>query len=101
MEGRNNKGQFEKGHIKEGGKQKGYVAPNVKELRSLIAEFTIEKFEAYCISMMQLEPKDFVKAYQDMLKFVLPTLQSVALENTKGIANALTDKLRNLAIGKE
>jgi hypothetical protein len=98
---RNAKGQFQAGHEKTGGKQKGYEAPVKKEFRELMADFSRENYENFCRMVMELEPKEFCKVYLDALKFNLPMLQSVALENTKGITNALTDKLRSLAMGKE
>lgn len=98
---RNEKGQFEPGRKKTGGKQKGYESPIKKEFRELMADYSRENFDNFCKSMMECEPKDFCRFYLEALKFNLPMLQSVTLENTKGIANALTDKLRSLAAGKE
>lgn len=101
MAERNAKGQFEEGHEKSGGKQKGYEAPVKKEFRELMADYSREHYETFCRAMMECDPKDFCRYYLEALKFNLPMLQSVTLENTKGITNALTDKLRNLAMGKE
>ena len=100
-EERDGKGKFVKGHKKTGGMQKGYEAPVKKEFRELMADYSREHFNEFVLAMKNCEPKDFCRYYLEALKFNLPMLQSVTLENTKGIANALTDKLRNLAIGKE
>jgi hypothetical protein len=98
---RDEKGKFVKGREKTGGVKKGYEAPVKKEFRELMAEYSRDNYHNFCTAMMECEPKDFCRYYLEALKFNLPMLQSVTLENTKGIANALTDKLRNLAIGKE
>ena len=98
---RDEKGQFAKGRTKTGGKQKGYEAPVKKEFRELMADFSRETYEDFLAAFAKCEPKDKCKVWLDALKFNLPMLQSVTLENTKGIANAFTDKLRNLALGKE
>lgn len=98
---RDDKGRFVKGRPKTGGKQKGYETPVKKEFRELMADYSRENFDNFQKAMMECEPKDFCRFYLEALKFNLPMLQSVTLENTKGIANALTDKLRSLAMGKD
>ncbi len=98
---RDEKGQFIKGRKKTGGMQKGYEAPVKKEFRELMADFSRENYDKFVFAMSNCEPKDFCRFYLEALKFNLPMLQSVTLENTKGIANALTDKLKMLAEGKE
>lgn len=98
---RDDKGKFVKGRKKTGGMQKGYEAPLKKEFRELMADFSRENYDKFVYAMTQCEPKDFCRYYLEALKFNLPMLQSVTLENTKGIANALTDRLRSLAVGKE
>lgn len=98
---RDEKGQFIKGRKKTGGMQKGYEAPVKKEFRELMADFSRENYDKFVFAMSNCEPKDFCRFYLDALKFNLPMLQSVTLENTKGIANDLTDKLKMLAEGKE
>lgn len=100
-EERDDKGRFAKGRKKTGGMQKGYEAPVKKEFRELMADYSRDNFGNFCKAMMECEPRDFCRFYLEALKFNLPMLQSVTLENTKGIANALTDKLRSLAMGKE
>ncbi len=98
---RNSKGQFEKGNKKLGGKQKGYESPVKKEFRELMADFSRENFDNFKTAMMDCEPRDFCRFYLESLKFNLPMLQSVTLENTKSIANDFTEKLRRLANGEE
>lgn len=98
---RDEKGKFVKGRAKTGGKQKGYETPVKKEFRELMADYSRDHFNEFVLAMNNCEPKDFCRYYLEALKFNLPMLQSVTLENTKGIANELTDRLRNLAIGKD
>ena len=98
---RDEKGKFVKGRKKTGGMQKGYEAPVKKEFRELMADFSREHFDEFVFAMQHCEAKDFCRYYLEALKFNLPMLQSVTLENTKGIANSLTEKLRSLAQGKE
>lgn len=101
MANRNEKGQYEKGHEKAGGMKKGYESPIKKEFREMMADFSRENFLNFCEAMKDCEPRDFCRFYLESLKFNLPMLQSVTLENTKGIANDLTERLRNLANGKD
>lgn len=96
-EERDDKGRFVKGRTKTGGMKKGYEAPVKKEFRELMADFSRENFDAFRTAMLSCEPRDFCRFYLEALKFNLPMLQSVTLENTKSLANALTDKLRSLA----
>lgn len=98
---RNEKGQFEKGRKKTGGKSKDYVSPVKKEFRELMANYSRENYDKFVFAMTQCEPKDFCRFYLDALKFNLPMLQSVALDNTKGFANSLTDTIRKLANGEK
>lgn len=101
MPERNEKGQFEKGRKKTGGMQKGYESPVKKEFREMMADYSRENFDKFAFAMTECEPKDFCRFYLEALKFNLPMLQSVALENSKGIVNEFTSRLRELAKGKQ
>ncbi len=46
-------------------------------LRQLITQFLENNFEQVKIDFSELEPKDSFRVYTDLLKFSLPTLQSV------------------------
>lgn len=98
---KNEKGQFAKGRKKTGGVQKGYVSPIKKEFRDLMADFSRENYDKFVFSMTQCEPKDFCRYYLEALKFNLPMLQSVALDGTKEFKNTLTEKIKQIATGKE
>lgn len=94
---RDDKGRFISGHKKTGGMKKGYEAPVKKEFRELMADFSRVNYDKFCFAMTQCEPKDFCKFYLESLKFNLPMLQSVSLENMKQVANDFTDVLRKLS----
>ena len=96
---RNEKGQFVKGRKKTGGVQKGYESPVKKEFRELMADYSRENYDKFVFSMTQCEPKDFCRFYLEALKFNLPMLQSVTLDNTKEFRNTLTEKIKEIATG--
>lgn len=96
---RNEKGQFVKGRKKTGGVQKGYESPVKKEFRELMADYSRENYDKFVFSMTQCEPKDFCRFYLEALKFNLPMLQSVTLDNTKEFRTTLTEKIKEIASG--
>ena len=96
---RNEKGQFVKGKKKTGGMQKGYESPVKKEFRELMADYSRENYDKFVFSMTQCEPKDFCRFYLEALKFNLPMLQSVTLDNTKEFRTTLTEKIKEIATG--
>ena len=96
---RNEKGQFVKGRKKTGGVQKGYEYPVKKEFRELMADYSRENYDKFVFSMTQCEPKDFCRFYLEALKFNLPMLQSVTLDNTKEFRTTLTEKIKEIATG--
>lgn len=96
---RNEKGQFVKGRKKTGGVQKGYESPVKKEFRELMADYSRENYDKFVFSMTQCEPKDFCRFYLEALKFNLPMLQSVTLDNTKEFRTTLTEKIKEIATG--
>ena len=94
---RNSKGQFEKGRAKSGGKQKGYESPIKKEFRELCADFTRDAWDDFTAAWYKCEPKDKVSTFIKMLEFNCPKLQTVTLEDKREIANALTEKLKQMS----
>lgn len=94
---RNNKGQFEKGRAKTGGKQKGYESPITKEFRELCADFTREAWEDFLIAWNKCEPKDKVTSFIKILEFNCPKLQTVTLDDKREVHNALTEKLKQMS----
>ena len=94
---RNSKGQFEKGRANSGGKQKGYESPIKKEFRELCADFTRDAWDDFMAAWYKCEPKDKVSTFIKMLEFNCPKLQTVTLEDKREIANALTEKLKQMS----
>ena len=94
---RNSKGKFEKGRAKSGGKQKGYESPIKKEFRELCADFTRDAWDDFMAAWYKCEPKDKVSTFIKMLEFNCPKLQTVTLEDKREIANALTEKLKQMS----
>lgn len=74
--------RFEPGHKKIGGNKNSphaFKGP----LRQLLGEYAIEHLPDYQESLEQLRMKDvsaYVRAYNDLLKHILPALQSVSLD---------------------
>lgn len=74
---------FEKGHKKFGGSKPGAQYQFKGQLRQLLGEYAIEHLTDYQDSLEQLRLKDtsaYVRAYNDLLKHILPALQSVSLD---------------------
>jgi hypothetical protein len=59
-----------------GGRPKGSPNRATEKMRCLITDFLDENFEQVSRDMMELEPKDRVKFYIDLLSFGLPRLQN-------------------------
>jgi len=62
--------------IKTGGRQKGSENKVTKELRERIKDFLENTFDDIVVSFNQLEPKDKVKFYFEVMQYGLPKLQS-------------------------
>ena len=60
-------------------------------------EFMIEHYDDFKEAMANLEPTDFVKAYINIIKYVVPTLQSVSMESTQKPHRTIEDTLLKLA----
>jgi len=83
-----------------GGMQKGWRDPATKALRDLLSDYAIDNFPQYVEAIDALRLKDtlaYVRAYNEMLRHVLPALQSVALNVTNKQLESLTQHLLNLA----
>lgn len=73
----------QKGAPKTGGRQKGTPNKATRELRGLMCEFVEGHFDEVKEKMAELEPAQWLRAYTDFCKFVLPTLQSVQMEGAQ------------------
>ena len=92
--------RFEKGRAKTGGMQKGWTDPAKRELRKLLSDYAIDNFPSYVEAIEALRLKDtlaYVRAYNEMLRHVLPALQSVALNVTSQQSESITQHLLSMA----
>ena len=83
-----------------GGMQKGWRDPSSKALRDLLSGYAIDNFQSYVEAIEALRLKDtlaYVRAYNEMLRHVLPSLQSVALNVTSQQSESITQHLLSMA----
>jgi hypothetical protein len=74
---------FEKGQIKRGGRKKGTPNKVTTEIRSKIEDILHEQTDTIKEDLMKLSPKDRVRAYTELLKYVIPTRRDVEVtDNT-------------------
>lgn len=52
-----------------------------KELRTLLKDAAIDLFPQFLASLKSLDDKDFAKTYIDMMNYVIPKIQSIALDD--------------------
>jgi hypothetical protein len=70
---------FEKGISgNPNGRPKGSQNRATGQLRTFITDFLEQRFEQVVNDFEQLEPKDRIKIYTDLLQYGLPKLQSVS-----------------------
>lgn len=67
-----------------------------KELRKLLKEAAIDLFPRFLASMKTLDDKDFAKMYIDMMNYVIPKIQSIALDDN-GEAVTGVEHLRQIS----
>jgi hypothetical protein len=67
---------------KFGGRTKGTPNKITTTKRELVAKFIDDNFDDFIISYKGLEPIQKCKVFPDMLKFVLPYLQSIEVKDT-------------------
>lgn len=92
--------KFEKGHTKLGGRQKGSLNKSREPIRALFAKFVLGDFDAYVEAMEKIRknnPEAYVRAYNDAVKHVLPSLQSIMLETPGNEDNVLSARINSLA----
>lgn len=64
---------------KTGGRQKGTPNHTTKSLRQWVNNFVINQTDKIEADWLLLEPKDRIVAFQQLLKYSLPTLQAVSV----------------------
>ena len=101
MEEKKKKGGIQKGSPKMGGRQKG--TPNkitraVKEcISNMLTEYT--NSETFMKDFAQLEPKERLMIAEKLINYVVPKIQSVAVEDTNKDKKSTVDLLIQLRDG--
>ena len=72
-----------------------------KPLRELIDSFLENNFKKIVKDLSQMEPKDGVKAYCDLLQFTLPKMRSVEMDAEIGSKDPNTVLIGKLKISSE
>jgi len=80
---------FEKGHNKATGRPKGSSNKTTQKIRDAYAKLVEENLEQLKQDFSELEPKDRIKLYMELSKYVIPTLKQT--EFTGDIAHSLDD----------
>jgi hypothetical protein len=70
-----------KGVRNENGRPKGSKNKSTLILKNTIASILEDNIELFKERLLQLNEKDFVKAYMDLAKYVVPTLKAVEVYN--------------------
>lgn len=86
-----------KGLPRYGGRKKGTPNKTTKDLRERISIFLEDNFEDAMKAWKKLEDKDKVKLYTDLIKFSVPTLQSVDLNATVKKEDEVEEDLKELS----
>lgn len=72
---RNTDGTFKEGH--SNGRPKGAANKTTKQLREAITAFIADKQDQFETDWKELSAKDRVRAYIDLVQYVLPKLKAV------------------------
>jgi hypothetical protein len=85
------------GTPKTGGRKPGTPNRINKDLRARISAFLDDNFEEAVKSWREIEePVQKIKLYTDLIKFAVPTLQSVDLEANISKSIPIEDKMKQL-----
>jgi hypothetical protein len=89
-----------KGAPKTGGRKPGTPNRINKDLRARISTFLDDNFEEAVKSWREInEPVQKVRLYTDLIKFAVPTLQSVDLDANVSKSTPIEDKMKELDLG--
>lgn len=80
---------------KTGGRQKGTPNKVTAEVRSMIQEIVVGEYGRVRQAMQELQPRELVGAYIQLLRYVLPTLQSVGIDMQQ-TSDPLLERLKKL-----
>lgn len=87
-----------KGGVKTGGRKKGTPNKATQGIREWINDFLNRNINQIEKDWKKLEPKERVQAFQQLFKYVLPTLQSTTISSDfdsqiKDLSNEQLDQL--------
>lgn len=87
-----------KGTIKTGGRKKGTPNKATKGIREWVNDFLKRNIDQIEKDWKKLEPRERVQAFQQLFKYVLPTLQSTTVsadfdKQLEGLSNDQLDQL--------
>lgn len=83
---------------KYGGRKKGTPNKVTAEMRPLLRDLLTENYEKLQTEMATLEGREFVAAYTQLLKYVVPALQAVSMD-VRQDADPLLMRLKALCTG--
>lgn len=71
---------FKKGKEKTGGRKKGAVNKTTADIRNAFTELLGDNLEQLQKDFAELDPKDRIKMFLDMSKYIIPTLKATELD---------------------
>ena len=92
-----NKTQIMAKGYKTGGRRRGSANHITRLTRELLTDFMTENYDGFKDAMAQLPAIDFVRAYISIIKYVVPTLQSVSMEQNKSKQTTIEETLIKLS----
>lgn len=79
---------------KLGGRKRGTPNKTTAETRQLIQHVVNEEFDEFKQRMAALPDKEYCQIYIQMCKFVVPSLQSVKIEDGSAVKMEVIERLR-------
>ena len=94
--------KFEKGMTRPDGAGRKAGSSNVvtRQMREMIRGAAEGNMDRFLAELNTLHGEKYVNAYLTMIKFVLPTLQSVKVDDTNSATRSITAKLLELSAKK-
>ncbi len=72
-----------KGVRNDAGRPLGAINKSTRLVKETIASILEDNLELFKERLLELNSKEFVKAYMDLTKYVIPTLKAVEIDDTK------------------
>lgn len=79
---------------KTGGRKKGIPNKTTTETRQLLKSIVDDKFDEFKQRMKDLPDKEFCQLYIQMCKFIVPSLQSVKIEDGSAVKMEVIERLK-------